>query len=280
MEDKMSDAPFDRISIEQFLAEDVDGGDITTNSIIDDQSRSGAVIIAKEDGVMAGHYMAKAVFQALDPNIVYGELKTDGTFVHAGEHVAKISGKTRAILSGERTALNVLQRLSGVATTTRRFVDQITGTKAKILDTRKTTPGMRLLEKYAVRMGGGSNHRINLNDMALIKENHITAAGSINRAVQKIREAFPNRSIEVEVRNMDELEQALGEPVDRIMLDNWGIEDMKKGVARVKGRVELEASGNISLERIREVAETGVDLISVGSITHSCKSLDLSLLIL
>lgn len=280
MEDKISDAPFDIALIEQFLAEDVDGGDITTDSIIDEQGRSEAIILAKEDGVIAGHHMAKAVFQALDSNIVYDELKPDGTFVHSGEKVAKIAGKTRAILSGERTALNLLQRLSGVATTTRRFVDQTAETKARILDTRKTTPGMRLLEKYAVRMGGGTNHRLNLNDMALIKENHVTAAGSIKKAVESVKKSFPGRLVEVEVRNWDELEQALREPVDRIMLDNWSTEDTKKGVAHVNGRVELEASGNMSLERIREVAETGVDFISVGSITHSYKSLDLSLLIL
>jgi nicotinate-nucleotide pyrophosphorylase (carboxylating) len=271
---------YEQILVEQYLAEDVDGGDITTDSIIDDQSRSEAVIIAKEDGVIAGHRMARSVFQALDEDIVYMEVKDDGSFVRAGETVANLTGRTRAILSAERTALNILQRLSGVATTTRRFVDQIAGTKAKILDTRKTTPGMRVLEKYAVRMGGGDNHRINLNDMALIKENHVTAAGSIHEAVQRIRDRFPDRPIEVEVRNMDELEQALREPVDRIMLDNWSTEDMRRGVSRVDGHVELEASGNMSIERIREVAETGVDLISVGSITHSYKSLDLSLLIL
>lgn len=275
----MTDVDHEKTLIEQFLAEDVDGGDITTDSIIDGQDKSEAVIVAKEDGVIAGHRLARGVFQALDPEIVYNERKSDGSFVRTGDTVVRISGKTRAILSGERTALNILQRLSGVATTTRRFVDQIAGNKAKILDTRKTTPGMRVLEKYAVRMGGGDNHRINLNDMALIKENHITAAGSIHKAVQSVRKAFPDRPVEVEVRNMDELEQALREPVDRIMLDNWSTEEMKKGVARVDGRVELEASGNMSLERVREVAETGVDLISVGSITHSYKSLDLSLLI-
>lgn len=270
---------YEKILIDQFLAEDVDGGDITTDSIIDEQSRSEAVIIAKEDGVVAGHALARAVFQTLDPTIVYNELKTDGTFVRSRETVAKISGKTRAILSGERTALNILQRLSGVATTTKGFADQVGGTKTRILDTRKTTPGMRVLEKYAVRMGGGHNHRINLNDMALIKENHITAAGSIHNAVQRVREAFPDRLIEVEVRDMDELEQALSEPVDRIMLDNWTTEDMRRGVALVGGRIELEASGNMSIERVREVAETGVDFISVGAITHSYKALDLSLLI-
>lgn len=280
MEDRISGAPFDKALVDWFLMEDVDGGDITTDSIIDGQSTSEAIIIAKEDGVIAGHLMAKAVFQALDPLIIYEALKADGDFVRSGEQVSKIAGKARAVLSGERTALNVLQRLSGVATTTRHFVDQVAGTRAKILDTRKTTPGMRVLEKYAVRMGGGTNHRLNLNDMALIKENHVTAAGSIQKAVQSIKQAFPDRLIEVEVRNMDELEQALREPVDRIMLDNWSTADMRQGVERVNGRVALEASGNMSLERVREVAETGVDFISVGSITHSYKSLDLSLLVI
>jgi nicotinate-nucleotide pyrophosphorylase (carboxylating) len=279
MQDKTSGAIYDKALIEQFLAEDVAGGDITTDSIIDGQSRSEAVIIAKETGVIAGHRLARAVFQALDENVLYDDIKTDGSLVRSGETVAKITGKTRAILSGERTALNVLQRLSGVATTTKRFVDEVAGTKAKILDTRKTTPGMRVLEKYAVRMGGGENHRINLNDMALIKENHITAAGSIENAVQSVRKTFHDRKIEVEVRNMDELEQALRQPVDRIMLDNFSTDDMRKGVSYVNGRVELEASGNMSLERVREVAETGVDFISIGAITHSYKSLDLSLLL-
>jgi nicotinate-nucleotide pyrophosphorylase (carboxylating) len=279
MKDKIGDSPYDRALVEQFLAEDIAGGDITTDSIIDVQSRSEAVIIAKEHGVIAGHRLAQAVFQALDPDIVYDELKTDGTFIRPGETAAKLSGKTRAILSGERTALNILQRLSGVATTAKLFADQVAGTKAKILDTRKTTPGMRVLEKYAVRMGGAYNHRINLNDMALIKENHIAAAGSIQKAVQRVHRAFPDRKIEIEVRNMDELEQALRQPIDRIMLDNWSTDNMQRGVSFVKGRVELEASGNMDIERVREVAETGVDFISVGSITHSYKSLDLSLLL-
>jgi nicotinate-nucleotide pyrophosphorylase (carboxylating) len=279
MENNISDMPDYKALIEKCLAEDVDGGDITTDSIIGDKSMSKAVIVAKEDGVIAGQALARAVFQALDEAIAYHELKTDGTFVRSGETIADLSGKTRAILSGERTALNILQRLSGVATTTKRFADQVAGTKTRILDTRKTTPGMRLLEKYAVRMGGGTNHRITLNDMALIKENHVTAAGSIRKAVQRVREAFPDRLVEVEVRNMDELEQALREPVDRIMLDNWSTDDLRRGVELVNGRVELEASGNMSLERVREVAETGVDFISVGAITHSYRALDLSLLI-
>jgi nicotinate-nucleotide pyrophosphorylase (carboxylating) len=280
MKDEIIESPYHKILIKQFLAEDVDGGDITTDSIIDDQSRSQAVIVAKEDGVIAGHAVARAVFQALDDDIVYQELKTDGTVIRSGDTAAKLSGKTRAILSGERTALNILQRLSGVATTTKHFTDRVAGTKTRILDTRKTTPGMRVLEKYAVRMGGGHNHRINLNDMALIKENHVTAAGSIGKAVQRVRESFPDRLIEVEVRNMDELEQALREPVDRIMLDNWSTNDMRRGVSLVNGRVELEASGNMNIDRVREVAETGVDFISVGAITHSYKALDLSLLII
>jgi len=265
-------------SIEQFLHEDLGEGDVTTNSIVPPDGTSEAEIIAKAKGIIAGQAFACEVFKFLDKNVEYIELKKDGDHVKTGDTITTIKGSTRAILTGERLALNIMQRLSGIATTTRAFVDAIAGTKAHILDTRKTTPGLRLFEKYAVRVGGGYNHRMNLSEMALIKENHITAAGSIKDAVKKIKDTA-NVPIEVEVKNMDELKEALEEQIDRIMLDNWTTGDIAKGVEFVKGRIPLEASGNMTLERVREVAKTGVDFISVGLITHSYKSLDLSLLL-
>jgi nicotinate-nucleotide pyrophosphorylase (carboxylating) len=261
-----------------YLDEDLGAGDITTNATIPEDSIARADIIAKEAGVLAGHGMATELFLLLDPYLEYQEIHRDGQAVQKGWIVATLTGRTRAILTGERVALNILQRLSGIATATRQFVEAIAGTKAVILDTRKTTPGFRMAEKYAVRIGGGSNHRLNLSEMALIKDNHITASGSIKEAVQRVR-ALSAVSVEVEVRDMKELQEALDEKVDRIMLDNWSIEDLSKGVVLTGGRIPLEASGNITLERVREVAETGVDFISVGSITHSFRALDLSLLL-
>lgn len=264
--------------IEQFLHEDIGEGDITTDSIVPPDVTSEAEIIAKADGVIAGQAFACAVFKLIDGDIVYDELKKDGDCVRSRDIVARIKGKTRAILTGERVALNILQRLSGIATTTKKFVDAVSGTKTRILDTRKTTPGLRLLEKYAVRMGGGYNHRMNLSEMALVKENHIAAAGSIKKAVQKIRD-LSDIPIEVEVKNMDELMAAAHERVDRIMLDNWTNDEIAKGVAFMKGAIPLEASGNMTLDRVSDVAKTGVDFISVGLITHSYTSLDLSLIL-
>jgi nicotinate-nucleotide pyrophosphorylase (carboxylating) len=261
-----------------FLKEDMGPEDVTTNAVIGDAARSRARIIAKDEGVIAGHPMAKEVFSILDEDILYIETKSEGARVGKGDICALIEGKTRAILTGERVALNILQRLSGIASATKRFVDAIAGTGTVILDTRKTSPGLREMEKYAVRMGGGTNHRMNLNEMALIKENHIAAAGSISEAVKKVR-GYTTAPIEVEVRNMGELEEAVRVRPESIMLDNWGVEEMKRGVAFVGGRIPLEASGNMTLERVRSVAETGVNYISVGFITHSYRSLDLSLLL-
>lgn len=265
--------------IKEFLAEDMGQGDVTTDSIVPDDHISQAVIIAKEESVIAGHTAAREVFEVLDADIWYEEIVRDGETAGKGEAVSRMTAKTRAILSGERVALNLFQRMSGIATATRRFVDAVEGTGAKILDTRKTTPGLRAMEKYAVRMGGGHNHRFDLAEMALVKENHITAAGSIREAVKKIR-SLSRVSIEVEVKDMDELKQALEEEVDRIMLDNWNIEDTRRAVSLVNGTVPIEASGNMAVERVRDVARTGVDFISVGSITHSFTSADLSLLII
>jgi len=227
--------------------------------------------------VMAGHMFARKVFNALDRNIHYEELKQDGERVTQGDILAVIAGKSRAILTGERVALNLLQRLSGIATLTRSFVDAVEGTGVKILDTRKTSPGLREMEKYAVKMGGGHNHRLNLSEMALIKENHIAIAGSIREAVRRAR-SQSTVPIEAEVKNMEELKEAVEERVDRIMFDNWGIESIKDAVAFVNKRIPLEVSGNMTVEKAREVAETGIDFISVGAITHSFKSLDMTLL--
>lgn len=263
--------------IEEFLIEDIGIEDVTTNTIVPADHRSRAKIIAKAQGVIAGQTFAKEAFALLDKDISYSEHAKDGKAVRPGEVISEINGKTRAILTGERVALNILQRLSGIATLTRSFVDAVAGTKARILDTRKTTPGMRKMEKYAVIIGGGLNHRINLAEMALVKENHIAVAGSVMKAVEIVR-ASSDVPIEVEVRNMRELQEALAAGVDRIMLDNWDTPLMRTAVTLVDGQVPLEASGNMTIERVKEVAETGVDFISVGALTHSAKALDMSLL--
>lgn len=263
--------------ITEFLMEDVGVEDITTNSIVPPGHRSTAIIIAKVAGVLAGQKFAGKIFSFLDAGITYTEVKKDGDLLYPGETISIIEGLTRAILTGERVALNILQRLSATASLTRKFVEAVEGTKTRILDTRKTTPGMRAMEKYAVTMGGGVNHRRDLTEMALIKENHIAVAGSISKAVMLVRKASMVL-IEVEVRSMDELKQALETDVDRIMLDNWDTSSMKEAVRFVNGRVPIEASGNMTLERVREVAMTGVDFISVGALTHSAGSLDMSLL--
>lgn len=264
-------------TIEDLLKEDVGVEDVTTNAIVPTDHRSGAKIVAKAAGVLAGQGFAKQVFLVLDRDIAYREDRKDGDVLSPGDIVATIEGTTRAILTAERVALNILQRLSGIATLTRVFVNAASGTKARILDTRKTTPGMRMMEKYAVTMGGGVNHRRDLTEMALIKENHIAVAGSIGRAVELVR-ARSGVPIEVEVRTMEELGQALETKVERIMLDNWDTASMRDAVALVAGRVPLEASGNMTVERVKEVAATGVDLISVGALTHSAGALDMSLL--
>ncbi|MDD3846764.1 MAG: carboxylating nicotinate-nucleotide diphosphorylase [Syntrophorhabdaceae bacterium] len=262
---------------QEFLNEDIGVEDVTTNAVVPDGHRSRAKIVAKAAGVLAGQAFAREVFVVLDKNIAYREHKKDGETLSTGDIIATIEGRTRAILTAERVALNILQRLSGIATLTRTFVDAASGTRARILDTRKTTPGIRTMEKYAVSMGGGVNHRRNLTEMALIKENHIAVAGSIGTAVGLVRKAA-DVPIEVEVRTMDELKEALEAKVERIMLDNWDTASMRDAVALVAGRVPIEASGNMTVERVREVAAAGVDLISVGALTHSAGALDISLL--
>jgi nicotinate-nucleotide pyrophosphorylase (carboxylating) len=263
--------------VEDFLREDMGEGDMTTDAIVPENQTSEAIILAKADGVVAGHVFAQKVFEFLDGNIHYKELKQDGERVIKGERVAVIKGKSRAILTGERVALNILQRLSGIATLTRSFVDAVESTGVKILDTRKTSPGLRSMEKYAVRMGGGHNHRLNLSEMALIKENHIAIACSIKEAVNRVR-SQSNVAIEVEVRNMEELREAMDVKVDRIMLDNWDIRSIKHAVSLVNKKIPLEVSGNMTVKKAIAVARIGIDFISVGAITHSFKSLDMTLL--
>ncbi len=262
------------------LDEDLDErGDVTSSATIPADQRLRARIVAKQAGVIAGLVLVEAVYQQVDPQVVVTLNVQDGDSVSPGTAVAEIVGAGRSILSGERVALNFLQRLSGIATLTLQFVDAVEGTNAVILDTRKTAPGWRVLEKYAVRMGGGSNHRMGLYDMVLIKDNHIAAAGGIAAAVAAVR-ADPvahDLEIEVEVETLDQLREALDCRVERVLLDNMGDEQMAEAVEITAGRALLEASGNMSLERVRAVAETGVSFISVGALTHSAPALDLSM---
>jgi nicotinate-nucleotide pyrophosphorylase (carboxylating) len=265
-------------AIDAALAEDIPGGDITSESVIPAGSRSEAYFLAKEDGVLAGLPVVHRVFEKLDPSIIFIERFREGAVFHRSDKLARVKGPAVAILKGERTALNFLQRLCGVATITRRFVEAVAGTRARILDTRKTTPGLRLLEKYAVRTAGGTNHRTNLSDMVLIKDNHLRRIGSVAEAVRKARAAVrPGVRIEVEAADLLQVREALAAKADMIMLDNMTLEMMRQAVGLAAGRVPLEASGNMTLDRVRAVAETGVDYISVGALTHSAKAIDISL---
>lgn len=264
------------------LEEDIGEGDWTTLWTVDADDVARARIIAKAPGVIAGLQMAAAVFLHIDRRVRFDPHVADGDAVSPGDIAASLAGPARAILSGERTALNFLQRLSGIATLTRRFVDAAAGTGVRILDTRKTTPGWRTLEKAAVRAGGGQNHRFGLHDMVLIKENHVAAAGGLRAAVERVREANDRGlSVELEVRDLTELDEALATGVDRILLDNMTLDTMRQAVTRAHelgpARPQIEASGNVNLDTIRAVAETGVDAISVGALTHSAPALDLSL---
>lgn len=259
------------------LEEDIGQGDVTTNLLIPEDRKSKAYCIAKENFVLAGLPFVREVFRILDPSILFKTLYNDGSRVKKGNIIAEISGKTCVILKGERVSLNILQRLSGIATLTNRYVEKTRGLKAKIVDTRKTTPCHRFMEKYAVKVGGGYNHRFGLFDGILIKDNHIKTLGSIKKAVREAKKGHHLFKIEVEVKNLKELKEAIESGADIIMLDNMSVRDMKEAVKIAKGRVMLEASGNISLENVREVAETGVDLISVGALTHSAPAVDISL---
>lgn len=263
------------------LAEDIRSGDITTEAIVPDELRVQAEIVAKQEGVLAGLDVAALVFRLLDDELTFLPKACDGDFLQPKQRVALLSGRARAILTGERVALNFMQHLSGIATRTRRFVNLVAGTRAAIVDTRKTTPGLRLLEKYAVRVGGGQNHRYALDDAILIKENHIAAAGSITEAVRRARARCGHTlALEVEARNLSEVEEALAAGVGIIMLDNMTPAVIREAVARIAGRALVEASGGIHEETVRAVAEAGVDLISIGALTHSVTALDLSLEIL
>jgi nicotinate-nucleotide pyrophosphorylase (carboxylating) len=264
--------------IKDALVEDMPYGDVTTQLLIPQESISSAVFLSKENGILCGIDVAKRVFEILDSNIKFEKLKTDGDYIQKGDVLAKIQGNTRAILMGERLALNLLQRMSGIATFTNMLAQKIKGYKATVTDTRKTIPLLRMLDKYAVFVGGGKNHRYSLSDAVLIKDNHIKAIGSITEAVKRAKENVPHTmKVEVEVRNMQEFEEALLSGADIIMLDHFTVDEMKKAVEKAEGRVLIEASGNINIDNIEEIAKTGVDIISVGSITHSVKSLDISL---
>jgi quinolinate synthase len=264
--------------IRRALDEDIGFGDVTSSWTLPDELHLRGKVIAKATGVVAGLEVARMVFAALDPKVQFHRLVEDGSAVAPGDVLATVQGPIKSILSGERVALNFLQRMSGTATMTRQYVDAVRGTKAAILDTRKTTPGLRILEKMAVRLGGGQNHRFGLYDMVLIKDNHIAAAGSISMAVQAVQaHNTSGLKVEVEVKNLAELRDALELNVDRIMLDNMDPETMRQAVTLTAGRVELEASGGITLQNAAAVAQTGVDYISVGALTHSAPALDISL---
>ncbi len=260
------------------LKEDMPLGDITTDNIISEVEVSKAEFLAKQDAVIAGLDIAKYVFEILDSSVVFKALVKDGDKVKKGDIIAEVSGSTRALLKGERTALNFLQRLSAIATMTDRYVIKVQGLPVKIADTRKTTPGLRLLEKYAVSAGGGSNHRFSLSDGVLIKDNHIAAAGGITNAVERVRESIPHTvKIEVEVESMEEVQEALDCKADIIMLDNMSTQQMTEAVHLIDKRALVEASGNMTEETIYDVALTGVDIISIGKLTHSANSIDISM---
>ncbi|MBN1180392.1 MAG: quinolinate synthase NadA [Anaerolineae bacterium] len=263
--------------IDLALAEDIGPGDATSQAVLPPDLTLHGRVVAKAHGVVAGLPIAEAVFQRVDPALRFTPYVWDGDEVDPGTLIAEVTGPARSMLAAERTALNVLQHLSGIATLTRAFVDAVEGTGAAVLDTRKTHPGYRILEKYAVRMGGGQNHRMSLYDMMMIKDNHVDAAGSIAAAVERARAAHPTLPIEVEVRTLDELRQALPLTLDRILLDNMDLDQMRAAVALAAGRTPLEASGGVTLERVAAIAATGVDFVSVGALTHSAPALDISM---
>jgi len=270
----MDAADIDEI-VRRALAEDLP--DITSESIFDAGERGRARFIAKAGGVVAGLPFAEATFRTIDETSSFEARKHDGESVEPGDVIAEVEAAVIALLSGERTALNLLQRASGIATATRQYVDAVAGTGAKIYDTRKTAPGLRALDKYAVRCGGGENHRVGLHDMFLIKNNHVDRAGSIARAVERIRGRSMPQQIMVEVRNMRELDEALALKPDFILLDNMTAAELQRAVQKTAGAVPLEASGGITLETVRAIAESGVDRISIGVLTHSVKALDISM---
>lgn len=275
----MNNPLIDRL-IDLAFAEDIGPGDATTLSTIPAEARGCQHLLVKEPGILAGVEVARRVFERFDPSLKMTVFIQDGTEVRPGDIAFEVEGPVRSLLQTERLMLNIMQRMSGVATTTHRYQQRLQGLKTKVLDTRKTTPGMRLLEKEAVRIGGGANHRIGLYDMILIKDNHVDFAGGIPQAVTRARQWCTDNDkhlkIEVEVRNQAELQQALEAGVDRIMLDNYTSEATREAVRYINGRTEVESSGGITLDTLRAYGEAGVDYISVGALTHSVKSLDLS----
>lgn len=267
--------------IDLSFAEDIGDGDHTTLCCIPEDAMGKSKLLIKEDGILAGVEIAKEVFHRFDPQMEVEVLMGDGSKVKKGDVAMIVTGKVRSLLQTERLMLNIMQRMSGIATMTARYVDKLAGTNTRVLDTRKTTPGMRMLEKQAVKIGGGCNHRIGLFDMILLKDNHVDFAGGISNAIERcheyLKEKGLNLKIEIEVRNFDELRQAMEcGGVDRIMLDNFSVEDTKKAVEIVNGQYETESSGGITFDTIRDYAECGVDFISVGALTHSVKGLDMS----
>ena len=263
--------------IRRALAEDVGSGDATTNSIVPTSANAKVQIVAKQSGVIAGLDIARAVFLQLDEQIAFTPQVEDGSAVSQGQVIVEVYGSARALLTGERTALNFLGRMSGIATLTRQFVEAVAGTRAVILDTRKTAPGLRMIDKLAVKLGGGQNHRHGLFDMVLIKDNHIDYAGSLREAVRRVRDSGMNLEIEVEARSIKEVKEALEMKVERILLDNMTLATMREAVELNAGVAKLEASGNVTLATVREIAETGVDYISIGALTHSPQTFDVSL---
>ena len=267
--------------IKTALLEDINYIDVTTDYLIDEDQEGAAQFLAKADGVLCGLDVALRVFELLQPDFKAEVFKKDGDVLKKGDIIAKVYGKTRTILKGERTALNLIQHMSGIATATNEAVKLVEGTKASIVDTRKTLPGMRPLQKYAVTVGGGKNHRYNLSDAAMLKDNHVDAGGGITNSVKKLKSKLGHMTkVELEVRTLDELREALSVDVDVIMLDNMSNEMMAEAVKMTDGKAILEASGGITAETLRGVAETGVDIISIGALTHSVKAFDISLKIL
>ena len=268
--------------VERALAEDLGKGDVTTGALIPGDQQGNGFVLAKEEGILAGTGAARQVFQRVDPELKVEILLEDGARVKPGSKVAKISGSIASILKAERVVLNFLQRLSGIASETNRYVAKIEGLPVRIMDTRKTTPGLRSLEKYAVRVGGGKNHRLNLGDGILIKDNHLVALGSqglnIKESIARARQNAPQRlQVEVEVRTISEALEAVKGGANIVMLDNMNLKDMRKAVKSIQGSALIEASGGITLDNVRTIAETGVDFVSIGALTHSTRALDISL---
>lgn len=260
------------------LKEDLPEGDITSENLIPSRVHSQAFIESREKGVLAGLDIAEKVFHLIDSSVDFQKLKKDGEEFGEGDHLVRLEGASVSLLKGERTALNFLQRLSGIATRTRQFVQAVKGTSTQILDTRKTTPGLRMMEKYAVRTGGGRNHRFNLSEMVLIKDNHLQVVGSIREAVQRAQKRIPPEiKIEVETSSLEQVKEAVQSGADMVMLDNMSLEEIKRVLDWGKGKVLFEVSGNIELSQVKAIALLGVDYISVGSLTHSFKSMDISM---